>query len=151
MTAAIPSPPQVSDTTAHPDQANGAPAASQLASGFVHLRLHSEFSVADGMVRLDDAVKAAAADGQGALALTDLANLFGQIKFYKEARGKGVKPIIGCDAWISTGDDRQHPSYQPARLLLLVKNKQGYLNLCELLSKAWLVNQIGRASCRERV
>ena len=141
MTAAIPSPPQVSDTTAHPDQANGAPAASQLASGFVHLRLHSEFSVADGMVRLDDAVKAAAADGQGALALTDLANLFGQIKFYKEARGKGVKPIIGCDAWISIGDDRQHPSYQPARLLLLVKNKQGYLNLCELLSKAWLVNQ----------
>ena len=58
---------------------------------FVHLRLHSEYSVVDGNVRLDDAVKAAAKDGMGALALTDLANAFGLVRFYKEARGKGVK------------------------------------------------------------
>ena len=56
---------------------------------FVHLRLHSEYSVVDGNVRLDDAVKAAAKDGMGALALTDLANAFGLVRFYKEARGKG--------------------------------------------------------------
>ena len=54
---------------------------------FVHLRLHSEFSIADGTVRIDDAVAAAAADGMPALALTDLANVFGLVKFYKAARG----------------------------------------------------------------
>lgn len=104
---------------------------------FVHLRLHSEFSIADGIVRIDDAVAAAAADGQGALALTDLNNAFGLVRFYKAARGAGVKPILGCDVWIANPDDRDKPS----RLLLLVRNHQGYLNLCELLSKAWLQNQ----------
>ncbi|SAK60819.1 DNA polymerase III subunit alpha [Caballeronia catudaia] len=104
---------------------------------FVHLRVHSEFSIADGIVRLDDVVKAAAQDGQGALALTDLGNAFGLVRFYKEARGNGVKPIAGCDVWITNPDDRDKPS----RLLLLVRNTQGYLNLCELLSRAWLTNQ----------
>ncbi|CAB3684967.1 DNA polymerase III subunit alpha [Trinickia soli] len=109
---------------------------------FVHLRVHSEFSIADGIVRLDDIVKAAADDGQGALALTDLANAFGLVRFYKEARGKGVKPIAGCDVWVMNPDDRDKPS----RLLLLVKDRRGYLNLCELLTKAWLTNQYrGRA------
>jgi DNA polymerase-3 subunit alpha len=109
---------------------------------FVHLRVHSEFSIADGIVRLDDVVAAAAKDGQGALALTDLGNAFGLVRFYKEARGKGVKPIAGCDVWITNPDDRDKPS----RLLLLVKDKRGYLNLCELLTKAWLTNQYrGRA------
>ncbi|MFL9871178.1 DNA polymerase III subunit alpha [Paraburkholderia megapolitana] len=109
---------------------------------FVHLRVHSEFSIADGIVRLDDIVAAAAKDGQGALALTDLGNAFGLVRFYQEARGKGVKPIAGCDVWITNPDDRDKPS----RLLLLVKNQRGYLNLCELLTKAWLTNQYrGRA------
>ncbi|MCC8400978.1 DNA polymerase III subunit alpha [Paraburkholderia sp. MMS20-SJTN17] len=109
---------------------------------FVHLRVHSEFSIADGIVRLDDIVAAAAKDGQGALALTDLGNAFGLVRFYKEARGKGVKPIAGCDVWITNPDDRDKPS----RLLLLVKDRRGYLNLCELLSKASLTNQYrGRA------
>src|SRR3990172_7914224 len=57
---------------------------------FVHLRLHSEYSVTDGIVRLDDAVEAAVADGMPALALTDLANVFGLVKFYQAARGKGL-------------------------------------------------------------
>ncbi len=87
---------------------------------FVHLRVHSEFSIADGIVRLDDLVKAAAADGQGALALTDLGNAFGLVRFYQEARGKGVKPIAGCDVWITNPDDRDKPS----RLLLLVRDKR---------------------------
>jgi DNA polymerase-3 subunit alpha len=109
---------------------------------FVHLRVHSEFSIADGIVRLDDIVGAAAKDGQGALALTDLGNAFGLVRFYTEARGKGIKPIAGCDVWITNPDDRDKPS----RLLLLVKDKRGYLNLCELLTKAWLTNQYrGRA------
>ncbi len=63
---------------------------------FVHLRLHTEFSVVDGTTRIDDVVKAAAADKQPALAITDLNNLFGAVKFYKQGRGKGVKPIVGA-------------------------------------------------------
>ena len=83
---------------------------------FVHLRLHSEYSVTDGIVRLDDAVAAAVADGMPALALTDLANVFGMVKFYQAARARGVKPIIGCDVWIENEADRD----KPLRLLLLV-------------------------------
>ncbi|PSB91675.1 DNA polymerase III subunit alpha [Candidatus Pandoraea novymonadis] len=104
---------------------------------FVHLRIHSEYSIADGIVRLDDVIKAAAADGQGALALTDLANLFGAIRFYQKAHARCLKPIIGCDVWITNIADRGKPS----RLLLLVRNQTGYLNLCQLLSRAWLTNQ----------
>src|SRR6266571_481157 len=87
---------------------------------FTHLRVHSEYSIVDGLVRIDDVVAAAAKDQQPALAITDLANLFGMVKFYKAAR-----------------------------LLLLAKNRMGYLQLCELLSQAWLTNQHkGRAEIR---
>jgi DNA polymerase-3 subunit alpha len=110
-----------------------------------HLRLHSEYSIVDGLIRIDDVVDAAAADGQPSLAITDLANLFGMVKFYKAARKKGVKPIIGCDVWITNEDDRDKPS----RLLLLAKNAAGYLQLCELISQAWLSNlHRGRAEIR---
>jgi DNA polymerase-3 subunit alpha len=64
---------------------------------FVHLRAHTEYSVVDGTLRIDDAVAAAAADGQGALAITDLSNLFGAVKFYGAARAAGVKPILGAE------------------------------------------------------
>ncbi|HYD95661.1 MAG TPA: DNA polymerase III subunit alpha [Noviherbaspirillum sp.] len=112
---------------------------------FTHLRLHSEYSIVDGLVRIDDVVKAAAKDGQAAMAITDLANLFGMVKFYKAARGKGIKAIAGCDVWITNDDDRDKPS----RLLLLCKNRNGYLQLCELLTKAWLTNvHRGRAEIR---
>ncbi|HJV84326.1 MAG TPA: DNA polymerase III subunit alpha [Noviherbaspirillum sp.] len=112
---------------------------------FTHLRLHTEYSIVDGLVRIDDVVKTAAKDGQPALAITDLANLFGMVKFYKAARGKGIKPIAGCDVWITNDDDRDKPS----RLLLFVKNRNGYLQLCELLTKAWLTNvHRGRAEIR---
>ena len=106
---------------------------------FVHLRLHSEFSVVDGTVRIDDAVKAAASDGQPALALTDLGNLFGAIKFYKEARARGVKPIVGAEVFVETPVPDNAP---PTRVLLLVQSAQGYLNLCELLARAWTRNVI---------
>ncbi|KKB63579.1 DNA polymerase III subunit alpha [Robbsia andropogonis] len=112
---------------------------------FIHLRLHSEYSIADGIVRLDDAIAAAAKDGQGALALTDLSNAFGLVRFYKAARSAGVKPIAGADVWITNPADRD----KPHRLLLLVRNRQGYLNLCELLSRGSLTNQYkGRAEIR---
>ena len=102
---------------------------------FVHLRTHTEFSVVDGILRVDDAVRAAAADQQGALAITDLSNLFGAIKFYGAARKAGVKPIVGADVWLEPEGGEK----TPGRIVLLVCSRQGYLNLCELLSRAWLL------------
>ncbi|HTQ76730.1 MAG TPA: DNA polymerase III subunit alpha [Burkholderiales bacterium] len=104
---------------------------------FVHLRMHSEYSVTDGIVRIDDAVAKAARDAMPALALTDAANLFGMVKFYKAARAAGVKPLIGADCWIANETDRD----KPYRVLLLCASRAGYRRLSELLSRAWLRNQ----------
>src|SRR4249919_3573487 len=103
---------------------------------FVHLRLHSEYSIADGTVRIDDAVAAAVNDGMPALALTDLANAFGLVKFYRAARARGLKPIAGCDVWITHDAERD----QPWRALLLVQSTTGYLRLCEWLTRAYRGN-----------
>ena len=103
------------------------------AMSFVHLRTHTEFSVVDGTLRIDDAVRAARADGQGALAITDLSNLFGAVKFYKACRSAGVKPLIGADLWLAPEGGEK----QPSRLLVLAQGRDGYHNLCELLSRAW--------------
>jgi len=112
---------------------------------FTHLRVHSEYSIVDGLVRIDDLVKAAVKDNQPALAVTDLANTFCLVRFYKAARGKGIKPIVGVDAWITNDDNRD----KPHRLLILAKNHTGYLQLCDLLARAWLTNQYkGRAELR---
>lgn len=109
---------------------------------FVHLRLHSEYSVTDGIVRIDDAVSRAASYGMPALALTDLANLFGLVKFYLAARGKGVKPVLGCDIHLANDADPD----RPYRLLVLCRSRQGYLQLCELLTRAYLAPRVrGRA------
>ena len=102
---------------------------------YVHLRLHSEYSISDGIVRVGDAVKRAAGDGMPALALTDLGNLFGLVKFYTGARGKGVKPIAGADVWIANPEAPEDAH----RLLLLARNRAGYQQLCELLTRAYLV------------
>ena len=104
---------------------------------FAHLRLHSEFSVVDSTCRIDEVVKAAAADGMPALAITDLSNLFGAVKFYKETRGKGVQPLIGAEIFLEgLGADTNATS----RVLVLVQSTQGYLNLSELLARAWTQN-----------
>ncbi|MDD4913265.1 MAG: DNA polymerase III subunit alpha [Sideroxydans sp.] len=113
---------------------------------FIHLRLHSEYSIADGIVRLDEAVAAAKADAMPALALTDLSNVFGLVKFYKDVRAKGIKPIIGCDVFVTNDAVRD----QPFRLLLLCQSHAGYLRLCELLTRAYLENQYrGRPELRK--
>jgi DNA polymerase-3 subunit alpha len=104
---------------------------------FIHLRLHSEYSITDGLTRLDDAVARAVADQMPALALTDLANLFGMVKFYTAARGSGVKPIIGADVWIAEEGSPDPARETTTRILLLAKNRAGYLRLCELLSTAY--------------
>ena len=104
---------------------------------FVHLRLHTEYSVIDGTTRIAEVVKAAAADGQPALAITDLSNLFGTIKFYKEGRKRGVKPLIGAEVWL---ENLGMEAGQLTRVLLLVQDHSGYLNLSELLARAWTQN-----------
>src|SRR5688500_10324002 len=98
---------------------------------FVHLRTHTEYSVVDGTLRIAEAAAAARADGQGALAVTDLNNLFGAVKFYSACRSKGIKPIIGVDVVVEPFSTGSGSEKQPGRLLLLVQNQQGYLNLCE--------------------
>jgi len=114
---------------------------------FVHLRLHSEYSIADGIVRIGEAVGAAKADAMPALALTDLSNVFGLVKFYKETRGAGIKPIVGCDVFITNDAVRD----QPFRLLLLCQSHAGYLRLCELITRAYLENQYrGRPEVRKQ-
>jgi DNA polymerase III subunit alpha len=113
---------------------------------FVHLRLHTEFSVVDGTNRIDEIVTAAAGDHQPALAITDLNNLFGAIKFYKAARGAGVKPIIGAEILLQ---GLAKDSGGLSRLVVLVQDRRGYLNLCELLARAYTKNIIkAQAVCK---
>ncbi len=107
---------------------------------FVHLRVHTEYSVVDGTLRIADAAAAARADGQPALAITDLNNLFGAVKFYRACRDAGVKPLLGVDALMEPAPGTTGPERQPSRLLLLVQDRQGWLNLCELLARAWVTN-----------
>ncbi|WP_199052144.1 DNA polymerase III subunit alpha [Aquitalea sp. ASV15] len=112
---------------------------------FIHLRLHSEFSITDGIVRLDDAVKRAQKDNMPAMGMSDLMNLFGMVKFYKACRSKGIKPIVSADIWLENEEDRD----KPTRLLLTVKNREGYRRLCELLTMAFTHNQYrGRAEIK---
>jgi len=112
---------------------------------FVHLRVHSEFSVVDGTVRIADLIDRIGSFNQPAVALTDLGNVFGLIKFYKAARSAGLKPIAGCDVWVTNDKDRD----KPTRILLLVASSAGYLKLCELLTQAWLTNAyLGRGEIR---
>ncbi|MFT4172889.1 MAG: DNA polymerase III subunit alpha [Rhodocyclaceae bacterium] len=119
--------------------------ASSVDPVFIHLRMHTEFSVEDGIVRTDDAIAAAQADRMPALGISDLANMFGMVKHYKGCRGAGIKPICGVDAWISNDEDRD----KPYRVLLICKHRVGYGQLCELVSRAFLENKHrGRAEMR---
>ncbi len=104
---------------------------------FVHLRVHSEYSLVDGLVRVKALCKEAAAMGMPAVALTDLCNFYALIKFQKAAQGAGLKPIYGSDLLVRDDDDPDHIS----TLCLLVQNEQGYHNLTELISRAYLEGQ----------
>jgi DNA polymerase-3 subunit alpha len=112
----------------------------------IHLHLHSEYSLSDGIVRIDELVAAAVREGAPAVALTDLANLFGAVKFCQAAVKAGIKPIIGSDVWIDNPADRN----KPFRLVLLCQNRQGYLNLNQLLTRAYADGQHGGKPCIQR-
>jgi DNA polymerase-3 subunit alpha len=105
---------------------------------FIHLRVHSEYSLFDGLVRIKPLVATAAAQQMPAVAITDQTNLFALIKFYKAALAAGVKPICGVDLWVQNPAE---PEGEPFRLTLLVRNGQGYRNLMELVSRAYAEGQ----------
>ncbi|MGH1461693.1 MAG: DNA polymerase III subunit alpha [Neptuniibacter sp.] len=105
---------------------------------FIHLRVHTEFSVVDGLVRIKELVSAAKHANMPAVGITDQTNFFGLIKFFKAATSNGVKPICGADVWVENAEE---PSAEPFRLTLLVRNAQGYLNLMELISQAYAEGQ----------
>jgi DNA polymerase-3 subunit alpha len=105
---------------------------------YTHLHLHSEYSLVDSTIRIKALVAACVRDGIPALALTDDSNMFALVKFYKACYAAGIKPIGGCDLWISAPDDPR-----PWRLTLLCQNRDGYLNLSRLVSRAWQEGQHG--------
>ena len=117
-----------------------------MSAPFIHLRVHSEFSLADGIVRLPDLAAAAAADGMPAVALTDLCNVFGAVKFYQAAVAAGVKPIIGADMWLANPSD----PHRPTRLTLLCQNETGYRNLSRLMTRAYREGQHSGRPCLAR-
>jgi DNA polymerase-3 subunit alpha len=104
---------------------------------FVHLRTHSEFSLLDGIVRVKALIGQCAAEQQPAIALTDLTNLYGLVKFYQTALSQGVKPLLGADLWIENPEKED----KPFRMPVLCQNKTGYQNLKELISRAFQENQ----------
>ncbi|HUW98392.1 MAG TPA: DNA polymerase III subunit alpha [Acidiferrobacter sp.] len=112
---------------------------------FIHLHVHSEYSLADGLVRLDELVAACSEQGMPAVAVTDLANLFGMVKFYKEAVAAGIKPIIGADVFVRSDDPQR-----PYRLVLLCQNLVGYRRLSELLTRAYGEGQKGGHACLDK-
>ena len=104
---------------------------------FVHLRLHTEFSLVDGLVRVKPLVKAVAAAGMPAVAVTEINNMHSLVQFYKAANGAGIKPICGADIWLASPEEDGPLS----RMTLLVMNAKGYLNLTELVSRGWTEGQ----------
>ena len=104
---------------------------------FVHLRLHTEYSLIDSVVRVQELVDATASAGMRAVAVTDQNNLFSMVKFYRAALARGVKPIIGVDLLVRETGERQ----QPSRLTLLCQSQSGYRNITRLVSRAYLEGQ----------
>jgi len=120
-----------------------------MAARFVHLHVHTEYSLVDGVVRIESEKKddgkllreglidATARFGMPAVALTDQANLFALVKFYKTAQSRGIKPLIGVDALVHDEAERGEPS----RLVLLCQDNRGYLNLTRLVTRSYLEGQ----------
>jgi len=118
-----------------PESPKQHPLASDSTLGFVHLRLHTEFSIVDGLVRIKPLLARARELAMPAIAVTDLANMFGLIKFYSGAIKEGIKPICGCDVLVK-GEE----GAADTRLLLLAKDREGYLNISRLISTIYTEN-----------
>lgn len=108
---------------------------------FTHLHVHSHYSLLDGLPKIDGLIDRALELGMDALALTDHGSLYGAVEFYKKAKAKGLKPIIGTELYVAPEkmiDKRPRVDDKNYHLILLVKNKTGYQNLVFLMTEAWL-------------
>ena len=110
-------------------------------SGFTHLHVHTEYSLLDGASPVPKLIQRVKDHGMDTIAMTDHGNMFGMVKFYRECRDKGVKPIIGCEVYVAPRrmTDKVHEfDSKQFHLTLLATNEQGYLNLCKLVSEAYI-------------
>ncbi|MBE6982984.1 MAG: DNA polymerase III subunit alpha, partial [Ruminococcaceae bacterium] len=115
--------------------------------GFVHLHVHSEYSLLDGACRIDRMMDRVKELGQSAIAITDHGVMYGCIDFYKAAKAAGIKPIIGCEVYVTRRnmEDRVHGiDNDPYHLVLLCKDRQGYENLCRLVSEGFVHGFYGK-------
>ncbi len=108
---------------------------------FTHLHVHSHYSLLDGLSKIDDLLDYVKELGMDSVAITDHGNIYGAVEFYKKAKAKGIKPIIGCEIYLSyekMSEKRPNIDQKRYHLILLVKNEQGYKNLVKLITKAHL-------------
>jgi len=108
-----------------------------VAAKFIHLHLHTEYSIVDGIVRIKPLIEAVSQGGMPAVAVTDHTNLFATVKFYRGAIDKGIKPLFGSEVFLDNPDDHAHPF----SLVLLCQNKMGYQHLTRLVSRAYTEGQ----------
>ncbi len=108
--------------------------------GFIHLHVHSAYSLLEGALPLDRLLDLAIADGQPAIGIADSSNLFGALEFSQKAVAQGVQPIIGCELVINFGEagEKSFPNYIKNSIVLIAMNRQGFTNLSHLISKAYL-------------
>lgn len=114
---------------------------------FVHLHVHTEYSLLDGACRIDRVMDRVKEIGQEAIAITDHGVMYGCIDFYKAAKAAGIKPIIGCEVYVArrTMEDRVHSlDRDPYHMVLLCKNRQGYENLCYMVSESFIRGFYGK-------
>ena len=111
-----------------------------MAADFVHLHVHSQYSMLDGAIRIERLVQAVKDDGMQAVALTDHGNMFGAMQLYKACKGTGIKPIIGCEVYFTA--DRKHEQRTPHHLVLLASGQEGYKNLVRIVSLGWVKGMI---------
>lgn len=117
-----------------------------MSAAFVHLHVHTEYSLVDGLLRIKPLINAVVESAMPAIALTDQSNLFAMVKFYRAATANGIKPVFGVDAWIRDPADRS----KMARAVLLCQNATGYRNVTELISLSYQEGQLSGAPCMER-
>ncbi len=114
-----------------------------MVQAFVHLNLHTEYSLADGIVRIDPLVARVAELGQPAVAVTDWSNLYGAVKFYQACLKAGIKPLIGADVWVASPDDQDRAGRPVChRLKLLCQSRKGFSHLSKLLTGAYMRGQL---------
>src|SRR5689334_8420740 len=107
-----------------------------MAGEFVHLHVHSQYSMLDGAIRIERLVQAVKDDGMHAVALTDHGNMFGAMQLYKACKGVGIKPILGCEVYFVP--ERKDGIRTPYHMVLLASGQEGYRNLVRVVSLGWV-------------